>query len=180
MSQTLNNEQQELIEVNHNLIYEFAKKKHLFIDDYYDILAIGLCKAAMVFNPEKGEFSTIAFRCMENELNMQIRYENRMFRIPSDMLLSYDAPKDNDNAENNGSFLDGFADSCSVHDTVIGEMMSALLMNLLSEKQQQIVRWLMDGKKQDEIAEALLCSQQSVSYYIKQIRKTWIAYLANC
>ena len=44
---SLTAEQQQLVIENHNLIYDFAKRKNLIIEEYYDILAIGLCNAAL-------------------------------------------------------------------------------------------------------------------------------------
>ena len=43
----LTKEQKELVENNHKLIYYYIHKNGLSVDEYYDILAIGLCKAAL-------------------------------------------------------------------------------------------------------------------------------------
>ena len=61
MEKQLTSKQKELVEVNHNLIYKFASIKNVSIEEYYDILAIGLCKAAMAFDENKGKFSTVSF-----------------------------------------------------------------------------------------------------------------------
>ena len=42
----LNEYQQKYAEQNHNLIYGILNDKNLSIDEYYDVAAIGLCKAA--------------------------------------------------------------------------------------------------------------------------------------
>ena len=42
-------EQQKLVTDNHNLIYSLANAKNIDLDEYYDVLAIGLCKAAITF-----------------------------------------------------------------------------------------------------------------------------------
>ena len=49
-------EAQRLVENNHNLIYKFLRN-HNLEDDWYDVAAIGLCKAANNYNSDKYEFS---------------------------------------------------------------------------------------------------------------------------
>ena len=63
---------QELIEQNHNLIWEYLHRNHLS-EDYYGDAAIGLCKAAKYYDSSKGAFSTLAFKCMSNECRGAIR-----------------------------------------------------------------------------------------------------------
>ena len=54
-------EQQKLVEENHDLIYHMLNYHRLNHEDYYDIAAIGLCKAALIFKkPKKVQFSTFA------------------------------------------------------------------------------------------------------------------------
>ena len=60
-------DQQRIVSENHNLIYSLANKKSINLDEYYDALAIGLCKAAIAFDNTKGKFSTLAYTVMLNE-----------------------------------------------------------------------------------------------------------------
>ena len=50
----LTKEQQKLVLNNHNLIYKCLKKYNLSAEEYYDIAAYALCKAALHFDPDKG------------------------------------------------------------------------------------------------------------------------------
>ena len=177
MNEPLTKEQQQLVELNHNLIYNFAKKRNLIIDDYYDILAIGLCKAAKIFNKNKGEFSTIAFRCMENELCMYWRHEQRQSSIPEDMILSYDAPINDEDSDSRSSFLDNVADRNYTHDIVIENIMGNMLLDVLNDKEKSIVELLDNGLSQVDIAIKFGCTRQNISYCIKQIGKKWQRYL---
>ena len=177
MSKPLNKIQQNLVSDNHNLIYEFAKKKHLNIEEYYDILAIGLCEASKIYDSNNGEFSTIAFRCMGAELNDYYKYINREKRIPEDMVLSYDTPVGSDDSDSNSNLLDSFTDNRCVHDVVISGIMSDILIKLLSDKEQIVVRLLANGVSQSNIAKCMDCKRQTVQYYISQIRKKWNTYL---
>ena len=70
MNKTLNDQQRKLVEDNHNLIYYFLKGKNLSLDaveDWYGLCAIGLCKAALIYDSTKGtQFTTLAWVCMQN------------------------------------------------------------------------------------------------------------------
>ena len=66
-------EQQKLIEDNHNLIYGVLKEYNLDREDWYDIAAIGLCKAAISYDNSIGEFSTLAYRYIHNEILHEYR-----------------------------------------------------------------------------------------------------------
>lgn len=177
MSKPLTKTQQSLVTDNHNLIYEFAKRKHLPIEEYYDILAIGLCEAAQSYDSVSGEFSTIAFRCMDMQLKDYYKYIYTAKRIPDEMILSYDTPTGGEDSDSNSNFLDSFTDNRCVHDIVVSGIMSEILMNLLSNKEQTVARMLADGMNQSDIARLMDCKRQTVKYYIVQIRKKWSTYL---
>ena len=66
-------DQQRIVSENHNLIYSLANKKSINLDEYYDVLAIGLCKAAIAFDSTKGKFSTLAYTVMLNEYKQELR-----------------------------------------------------------------------------------------------------------
>lgn len=76
---TLTDEERELVTNNHNLIYSYLNKFHL-PDDYYDLCAIGLCRAAHFYKPENGKFSVFAFTCMSNIISMEWRKVQRQVR----------------------------------------------------------------------------------------------------
>ena len=79
----LTHEQQELAAENHNLIYRFAQTMAIDVEEFYDILAIALCKAAKTFDKSRGlRFSTLAFQCMKNEYNMYWRRELNSKPVP--------------------------------------------------------------------------------------------------
>lgn len=69
---TLTDEERELVTNNHKLIYSYLNKFHLS-NDYYDLCAIGLCRAAHFYKPENGKFSVFAFACMSNTIRMEWR-----------------------------------------------------------------------------------------------------------
>lgn len=79
------NEEQRMFEENYNLIYGYMKKnKHIAYnledDDKEQILAIGLLKAVRTYDESKGlEFSTYAYTCMRNEIQLTFRTKQKRF-----------------------------------------------------------------------------------------------------
>ena len=73
---TLTDEERDLVTNNHNLIYSYLNKYKLS-DDYYDLCALGLCRAAHFYEPERGKFSSFAFLCMSNVISMEWRKVQR-------------------------------------------------------------------------------------------------------
>lgn len=77
----LNEDQKKLVEDNHNLIYSFLKYRNLSlnsVEDWYGTAAIGLCKAAIAFDDSRGlKFSTLAYVCMEREIQAVKRREKK-------------------------------------------------------------------------------------------------------
>ena len=179
MVEPLTKKQQELVELNHNLIYKFAIKENLPIDEYYDILAIGICNAASIFDDEKGAFSTIAFRCMKNELNLYRRAINRMHVIPDKMIVSYDARINTEDLDVENSFLDILSDDSSTHEIAINNIMLSKLADVLTKKEKMIVLLLINGLTQAEIAKKFNCSKQNVNVRVKAIRKKLNVYLLD-
>lgn len=92
MTNKLNKEQQQLVEDNHNLIYGIMHQYKLSLDapeDYYGAAAVGLCNAALHYDPDRNiKFSTYAYICMGREIQRE-KDINRTNDMPT--LLSLDA-----------------------------------------------------------------------------------------
>ena len=84
----LTSTQQKMVEDNHKLIYGAAHKYKINLEEYYDVLAIGLCKAAMAFDETKGQFSTFAYIIMLNEYNGVLRHNKTSSVIPAQNIVS--------------------------------------------------------------------------------------------
>lgn len=69
--------EKKFVEDNHNLIYKFCNTNKINISDFYDVLAISLCKCAQAYNSEKSNVSTFVINCMKNAYITEIRKENR-------------------------------------------------------------------------------------------------------
>ena len=178
MTDQLTKKQQELIEQNHNLIYKFAYNKNLAIDEYYDILAIGMCKAAMTHDESKGEFSTYVYCCMYNEVKKYWKHINRKSCIDG-KTLSYDALKLTGDFDDNVNLLEILSDNYSIQDVVENNIFIASFINTLRDNEKNVILLLLRGMKQNEIAVRLNCSNQNVNVIVMRIRKKWSAYLKN-
>lgn len=66
-------EQRALVEENHNLIYGYLHSHGLRIDEWYDLFALALCKAAANYDEKKGLFSVLVYACFGNVVRGQIR-----------------------------------------------------------------------------------------------------------
>lgn len=169
----MTDEQRKLVEDNHNLIYGFLNKKEL-TDDYYDIVALGLCKAAMSYDESKGKFSTLAFKCMDGEMSTHYTYLKRKKFIPENLIFSYNETANEDVSE---SIVDAILPD---NNDRIGYSLENIdfdcFINLLKDKERQIIEHLIKGFNQKEIAEIMNMTQQAVSLNIKSIKRDWKEY----
>lgn len=177
MEEKLTIQQQQLVEENHNLIYEFAYRKNLLLDEYYDILAIGLCNAAKIYNDNKGSFSTIANCCMRNEVDMywrSLERKKRKSNVPKEMHWSLDEYGNDINALD---YLYVGVSHDPTYENVYNEMLVEGLNDILTDKEKLIVEYLMNGLYQTEIGRILNCKQQTIHYHIKKIGNKISRYL---
>lgn len=87
----LTEDQKQLVEENHNLIYKVLYDHHLDIDEWYDVAAIALCKAAMGFDPERNfQFSTYACAAIWNNICREYTLGLADKIIPEDKIYSLD------------------------------------------------------------------------------------------
>lgn len=172
----LTESQRELVEKNHDLIYSYARKRNISIDEHYDILAIGLCKAAKTFDDTKGKFSTIAYKCMGNELGMYWRSTQKQSSIPDGCILSYDSQDTRDNPDNQETFLEFFSDYESYNDMMYS-VMSEDFRSELTDKEKQVYDLLLDDLSYVEIAEMMGLKKQTINSYMNKIRDKLLGYL---
>lgn len=171
MSLKLNDEQRKLVEQNHNLIYsamrDFGIKKNEF-DDYYGIAAIGLCKAVIYFNADKGSISTIAYSCITNELKKELKKENRLMRKINKETISY-----------NVSFTENhndFANNCLLVDENFEKNFILLFhirdaWNTIKKRHKDIFKLYLQGYQYLEIGNMYGISRQRVSTIIVGVKK---------
>lgn len=177
-NQRLTEEQRELASKNHNLIYWFANKNNISIDDFYDVLAIGLCKAARAFDDDKGEFSTFACKCMKNELYMHLKSARRQCVIPREIVLYGDAPIKENGLFGSETLFDIIPDKDSSKRMSCAIMLKEL-HNTLGHKEKMVFELMLSGMKHREIADMMNCKRQNVTRYVKNIRMKANAYMES-
>lgn len=72
----LNDEQRKFVEENYNMVYSCMFKMGFTedqVEEYHGAAAIGLCRAAMTYDPAKSKFSTYAYRCIRNAIFVEMR-----------------------------------------------------------------------------------------------------------
>lgn len=158
----MTDKQRELAKQNHNLIYDFIHKRNLDVEEYYGIVAIGLCKAAMNYSSEKSAFSTLAYQCMENEVKGYWALITAEKRIPEEQIVSTEALLGEDRL-----YYDKYNDNINY----------SFLLSLLTDRERTIVEYTVNGLTQKQIADKLDITQQSVSLIIKNIRDRLRAFL---
>lgn len=168
---TLTAEQRALAEENHNLIYKYANSNNINVEEFYGVLAIGLCKAASTFDASRGyKFSTFAYRCMDTEYKAYWRHETNTRHIPASSVMSYNALISN---ESGIQFLDVVScdqRKCSI-DT--GAVEVEAFLKRLSPKQRAVLDGLLNGEKEAAIAKRLGCSRTNVSMVKTKLRNEW-------
>lgn len=178
MNKTMNDAQRKLAADNHNLIYSFLKSRHLSLDaieDWYGTAAIGLCKAALIWDEKRGvKFPTLAYFCMNNEVGMILR-KNRKDISPT---VSLDDEFTNDD----GSFTlsDIIPDKRDPYAPVYIYDAIEIAARDMSERDKKILDMIVDqGMTHTAVAAALGIAQPTVSHIYRKFFSKIREYLAN-
>lgn len=163
-------EQKRLAESNHNLIYAFLKRYGLSIEDYYDLAAIGLCRAAINFKDGMSSFSTYAYRCMFTTVMMDKRKERQPSSIPEYKLFYYQSEFDVSNGEGEISFIDTVPSKESTENEALANAIFQDFMDTLKPRDKVVFQMLMDGRKQVEISKALGTSRSLTTKIMKKLK----------
>lgn len=175
----LTSTQQKMVEDNHKLIYGAAHKYKINLDEYYDVLAIGLCKAAMAFDETKGQFSTFAYITMLNEYNGVLRHNKTSGIIPVQNIVSMNTRMVSDDGNSVVEFGDMFPDDVDIEkDTVETDYILFLCNKICHPQEQEVIRLLADGFTQSEIAEKVGVSRQRIGQLMNKIRARLKEYVA--
>ena len=169
----LTSAQQNLVAENHNLIYGFAKSRDLNLDEYYDILAIGLCKAGILFDPSRGcTFSTLAYKLMQNECFMYWRNTYvGLKKIPQNLVFSYDSPVFEEKDDRKYADLINDLSRSYQIDTTTAELKE--FIESLSEQERLILYYSVNGYTQLEMSHRVGLSQSYISRVFHKIRDKW-------
>lgn len=173
MDEALSKEQQDLVSNNHKLIFSYANKMNLDIDEYYDLLAIGLCKAAKAYDPSRGyAFSTYAYISMRNECYMYWRHISSKQQIPEDLVFSYNNPFSDESERSDR--IERLNDIFGTYQLDSTEVELKEFIDSLKANERQIIFEKMYGYTQREIAMHIGKSQIAVSRMFNRIKEKWL------
>lgn len=165
----LNTEQKKLVEDNHDLIYGFMTKYRLDFSTWYDVCAIGLCKAGMAYDGSN-RFSTFAYYCMHNEVKKakrtqlaKKRNDSRVISLNTEVKTVYneDVP------------LEAVIDSGAKNEEyVVGKDWADWFIEYASTAMLQVLyAKLTECKTCQEVADKLGASKEMVNKQIRILQK---------
>lgn len=163
----LDEQQKKIVAENHNLIYYALSKYGLNPEEYYDILAIGLCKAAIAFDPDRSKFSTFAMKIMYTEFLQHNRNENAVRRKANNNTLSLNY-KLND-PRNEGHICE-FGELLTDGREPFMDVVHMYLPDILTKKELLVCQLSYAGYNQTQIGEKLGITQSRVSRLLKKAR----------
>jgi RNA polymerase sigma factor (sigma-70 family) len=174
LSRRLSDEQREFVTKNHNLIYSFLKANNLEIEEWYDLAAIGLCKAALTYKDDVSKFSTYAYKCMWNQVMMEKRKQRAICRADDKAVLYYDAMFDCGFDGDECSFLSLIPDlKCDTGRQAEIRLILYEIYQGLNEKDSMIFNMLIRGYTQKQICSRVGCCQPTISRFQKKLRQLY-------
>lgn len=145
-------------------------KYHLDVEEWYDLAAIGLCKAANTYNNNKSGFSTYAYKCMYTTIIMEKRKENAMRIIPQNQIVYYENQVNESSKENDTStFLNYIPSKQNIENETISTLSLENIENELAGNKRKVFLLLREGYAQCEISEIIGISKQRVSKIKQEI-----------
>jgi RNA polymerase sporulation-specific sigma factor len=159
-------EQEQLVTDNHNLIYYIINNKYgLSTEEYYDVCAIGLCKAAITYDSSKDvKFATYAGICIENGIKLELKKQKKY----SASVYSLDRTFNN-TSDGTGeiSYMENITTGLSAYD----EILPYQLDKVLNAKEYKLVALTLQGYTQVEIGNIIGISQTMVSRMLSKIKQ---------
>mgnify|MGYP003291722341 CR=1 FL=1 len=147
----LTEEQRKLIEENHNLIYSYMIKHNLEFSEYYDLLAIALCKVAVYYNCERSEFSTLAFTFFDNACHNEYKRNSTLIRKPINGVVSLNYEYSSSDDGSSCCLQDLLEDDCNLEESICNKLYVQNAISFinkdLSEKERYIMYSLFIDKK---------------------------------
>lgn len=162
------------------MIYSFLYKYHLDVEEWYDIAAIGLCKAANTYNNDKSKFSTYAYKCMYTTIIMEKRKENAMRTIPQNQIVYYENQVNESSKYNDTStFLNYIPSKQDIENETISALSLENIENELVGNKKKVFLLLREGYTQCEISKIIGISKQRVSKIKQEITEKYYTRGSN-
>lgn len=167
----MTDEQRNLAEENHDLVYKFLKENHLSVDQYYDVVIFGYLCAVQEYceklELQRYKFSTIAWKLMMHELSNYQKY-----------LLSkknFYATVSFDDFIVKGSDLrwkDVLFEECDILEQLQTDLLLHELAAKLPEREMRLIRRKLYGEKMHDIAKAEKMTFRDITLLLHGVRDT--------
>ena len=130
--------------------------------EYYDICAIGLCKAAITYDSSKSvKFATYAGVCIENEIKIELRKQKKY------SVYSLDRTSSTLDGTSEIAFGENLTTGLSAYD----EILPYQLDELLNTQEYKLIALILEGYTQVEIGNIIGISQAQVSRMFSKIKQ---------
>lgn len=158
------------------LVIKVAQKYHETIPslDLEDLVSEGniiLWDAVKTYEPGKGcKFTTFLYSCLSRNYNNLYRFENAEKRRPGGFIRSVEQMENGTEYEGNEERSSGseeLAAECIEYNMV--ELRAALKTIAFSDREHEVIRYLMDGKSKPEIADLIGVKTPTIHSYVKRI-----------
>lgn len=163
-------EQEQLVTDNHNLIYFFLNKwgkilEYSDMTDYYDICAIGLCKAAITYDSSKDvKFATYAGVCIENEIKIELRNRKKYSAPVYSLDMTF-----NNTSDGTGEIA--FGENLTTGLSAYDEILPYQLDKVLNAREYKLVALILQDYTQIEIGNIIGILQAQVSRMFSKIKQ---------
>lgn len=171
----LTKEQQKMIEDNIGLVYKFCQTKNIVssfeFDDAIQIASIGLIKAILSYDKDKGGLSTYAYLCMHTEFLIALR-NNKHRKLG--YMQSLNEPVNMSKEDSKNVYLeDLISDKLDLCDFILAKLNLELAYSKLSKRDKEIIdRFVLEGQNQQDIAKELKLAQPTISRIIRKFKNT--------
>lgn len=157
----LTEEQKKVVEENHNLIYWYATQKsakHIeYLNVYYDVLAIELCKSAIHYDPSRGSFSNY----------FKLRADSAVYKEYRKTLAK----------KRDGVEVELRDTTTNVGVGGIDELLDELyLKDWINDSDSEILKLRLQGMNQTQIAEIVGVSQAQVSRTLIKLKEKYYEF----
>lgn len=150
----LTEQEKQVVTENHNLIYWFLNSKGLDVEEWYDLMAIELCYAVKLHDPERGSLANY-FKLRANG-----RYIKEMGKLKKKSRI----PEEVEYLED-------------IHFVPVTEKLldDYELDKWLTDEQREVVDLKLKGYSQTEIGGMLGISQSKVSTILRKVKREYEA-----
>lgn len=133
--------------------------------DYYDICAIGLCKAAITYDSSKDvKFATYAGVCIENEIKIELRNRKKYSAPVYSLDMTF-----NNTSDGTGEIA--FGENLTTGLSAYDEILPYQLDKVLNAREYKLVALILQDYTQIEIGNIIGISQAQVSRMFSKIKQ---------